>query len=133
MSKTDKTAEIAALRGMIEDLEDRLLIAQRRHEPTIPAELAFALAEGEAHPLRLWREHRGLSLRALAEQAEVSASMLSEIETGRREGRLSVIRRLADALDVSLDDVVLPEPRARAVHDRPRRSKATAATATATA
>jgi ribosome-binding protein aMBF1 (putative translation factor) len=33
-------------------------------------------------PVKVWREKRGLSQRALAEQAGVSPSSLAEIETG---------------------------------------------------
>ena len=63
------------------------------------------LAAGEA-PLRVWREHRGLTLRALAAAAGISPAMLSETETGKKEGSVRTLRSLAHALDVDLDDLV---------------------------
>lgn len=99
------TARVAELLERIEDLEDALLIAQRRHEPTIPAEVAHRLAAGEP-PLRVWREYRGMTIRDLATKAAISPSMLSEMETGKREGRLSVLRRVTQALAISLDDAI---------------------------
>jgi DNA-binding XRE family transcriptional regulator len=63
------------------------------------------LSAGE-HPIRVWREHRGLTLRALAEQASVTASYLSEIENGRKPGSVAAILRLARALKVPAEDLV---------------------------
>jgi DNA-binding Xre family transcriptional regulator len=71
----------------------------------IPAAIVDRLAEGEA-PVRVWREHRGLSLRGLAEKAGISAAMLSEIENGKKEGSVRTLAGLARALGVDLDDLV---------------------------
>ena len=64
------------------------------------------LATG-ASPVRVWREYRGLSLRALAEKAGVSAALLSEIETGKKDGSVRTLATLAQVLSVTLDDLVL--------------------------
>ncbi|MDT7695129.1 MAG: hypothetical protein QOI75_4496, partial [Pseudonocardiales bacterium] len=45
--------------------------------------------------LRLLRSRRGLSLRALAAEAGVSATLLSQIERGVTEPSLATLRRLA--------------------------------------
>jgi DNA-binding Xre family transcriptional regulator len=71
----------------------------------IPAAVVDRLADGEA-PLRVWREHRGLSLRALAAKAGISAAMLSEIENGKKEGSVRTLAALARALGLDLDDLV---------------------------
>ena len=76
----------------------------------IPAAVIDRLANGEA-PVRVWREHRGLSLRALAEKAGISAAMLSEIENGeiengKKEGSMRTLAALARALGLDLDDLV---------------------------
>src|SRR3954447_693376 len=55
------------------------------------------LIEGES-PVRIWREHRGLSARALAEPAGVTPSYHSEIETGRKPGSLDAVSKIARAL-----------------------------------
>lgn len=63
------------------------------------------LLDGE-NPVRVWRQHRGHSPRALAEQVGTSASALSDIETVTSEGRLSILHRIAGALDVGLEDPI---------------------------
>jgi transcriptional regulator with XRE-family HTH domain len=63
------------------------------------------LLDGES-PLRVWREQRGLTLRALAARTKLGASTLSEIETGATEGSVRALRRIATALDVTVDDLI---------------------------
>ena len=55
---------------------------------------------------RVWREHRGLTVRQLADQAGVSAPFVSQIETGQREGSVETMRKIAGVLKISLDDLV---------------------------
>ncbi|RYE39012.1 MAG: XRE family transcriptional regulator, partial [Hyphomicrobiales bacterium] len=53
--------------------------------------------------------HRGMTISALAEKAGLSQSYLSQIESGKREGRVSVLQRLARSLSVDLEDLVAGE------------------------
>lgn len=54
--------------------------------------------------LRMIRKKKGLSLRALASKAGLSASYLSDLERGTRGAPTApVLERLADALGVSVD------------------------------
>jgi DNA-binding XRE family transcriptional regulator len=62
----------------------------------VPAGVVVRLADG-ASPVRVWREPRGLALRALAEKAGISAAMLSEIENGKKEGSVRTLAALACA------------------------------------
>jgi DNA-binding Xre family transcriptional regulator len=71
----------------------------------IPAAIVDRLADGKP-PVRIWREYRGLSLRSLAEKAAISAAMLSEIETGKKEGSVRTLAAIARALRVDIDDLV---------------------------
>ncbi|HTV33332.1 MAG TPA: helix-turn-helix transcriptional regulator [Methylocella sp.] len=71
----------------------------------IPTEMAHRLLDGE-NPIRVWREHRGLSLSALAEQTGISQPFLSQIEAGKREGTLSTLAKIAAALSLTIDDLV---------------------------
>jgi len=71
----------------------------------VPAAIALRLLVLE-HPVRVWREHRGLSVKDLADAALISPSYLSQIETGRREGTLETMARIARALRIDLDDLV---------------------------
>jgi len=59
----------------------------------IPAEIMRRELEGES-PVKLWREHHGLTQQQLADAAEISKPFLSQIEA------LSAIAR---ALGVPLD------------------------------
>jgi transcriptional regulator with XRE-family HTH domain len=62
------------------------------------------LAEGQ-NPIRVSREHRGLSQGAPATRAMLPPQTISMLETGRRKGTLDHMRRPAEALGVSLDDL----------------------------
>ena len=53
--------------------------------------------------LRAARQEREMSLRELANKAEVSASMLSQIETGKVFPSVRSLYSIADALNVSVD------------------------------
>jgi len=72
----------------------------------IPGSVVDELIDGGSHPLRVWREYRGLTQGALAEQAGIGKSYISQIETGRREGSVSVYRAISEALQVDIDDLV---------------------------
>jgi DNA-binding XRE family transcriptional regulator len=71
----------------------------------LPAAMVNRILAGES-ALRVWREHRGLTLKQLAEEAGVSAPFVSQIETGQREGSLDTMRKIATALKISLDDLI---------------------------
>ncbi len=71
-----------------------------------PAAVAYAIAEG-GHPVRAWREHRGLTLQALADAAGVSKPYVSQIEGGKRTGTAATLKKLAVALGVPLDALQL--------------------------
>lgn len=72
----------------------------------LPAEAAKRLLGGKESPLKVWREFRGMTQQQLAEQAGISQGQVALIEGGKREGTVSVLKGLANALDVDLDDLV---------------------------
>ena len=101
-------ADYEALMERLEDLTDdavarRVMAAEP--EETIPFEMSKRITAGEM-PLRVWREFRGLKAAELARRARISAPYLSELEHGKRDGSLAGMARLADALDVLVDDLV---------------------------
>ncbi len=101
-------AEYDALREAAEALEDAAAVAawrDTRGEESVPAGVVDRLLSG-ANPLRVWREHRGLTLQALADAIGASKSYLSEIESGKKDGSLRVLKAAAKALAVDLDDLV---------------------------
>lgn len=75
-----------------------------RKEESMPLDMAARLVAGE-HPIRVWRRHRGLDLTGLAKQAGVAKGTLSEIESGKKIGRLDTLRRIARVLAIDLDDM----------------------------
>jgi ribosome-binding protein aMBF1 (putative translation factor) len=71
----------------------------------LPATMVKRILDGE-NALRVWREHRGLTLKELADKAQVSAPFVSQIEKSQREGSVETMRKLADALKISVDDLI---------------------------
>ena len=113
---TMSRAEYEALRTAAEDAQDLAhLAAQAERERNLgvaaarrdhlPGELVRRMLAGE-HPARLWREQRGLTLGDLAARAGIAPSYLSEIETGRKPGSVSALRKLAGALGLTVDDLL---------------------------
>lgn len=96
------------LQQALEDAEDRTAVAERRaHERMIgkdaarrdylTASEALRLLNGES-PVKVWREKRALSQRALAATAGISPSYLAEIETNRKSGSDGAYRKLGAVL-----------------------------------
>ena len=76
--------------------------AARRDHLTV--ELVARMLAGE-HPVRLWREQRGLTLSDLAARAGIALSYLSEIESGRKPGNSRAFQKLATALGLGGNDL----------------------------
>ena len=72
----------------------------------IPAEVANSLLGGE-NAIKVWRQHRGLSQHQLADAAGISQAYLAQIETGKREGGLSVYQTIAAVLSLDLGDLLV--------------------------
>lgn len=106
--------EYEALIEAAEDADDiRAAIEARARIETgesefIPFDFAVRIIAGE-HPIRVWREYRGLKVGELAKTAGISQAYLSQIEGAKRKGSLSTMRALARALRVDLDDLLPPE------------------------
>ena len=86
----------------IDDFRARLA---RGEEELVSADIAKRLISGE-NPVRVWRQHRGLTIAELAGAAGLSQAFVSQIETGKRDGSISAMKAIADALSVTLDDLV---------------------------
>ena len=90
----------------LEDAEDALAVGRWRANPgeTVPAEVVNRLVDGE-NRIKVWRMHRGLTQQALADTCDVSKPYISQLEAGSRLASQGVLRRLASALRVDLDDL----------------------------
>ena len=71
----------------------------------IPAEFVRRMVDGES-PLRVFRDLRGLTQAGLAERSGVNRVQIADIESGRKSGSVQTLRKLAEALDVAIDDLV---------------------------
>lgn len=92
---------------MMEDVRDYDQVKaalENGDEEIVPASVLDALLENE-NPVKVWREWRGLSQRRVAEKAGISATYLSQIESGKRSGTLRVLSSIARTLCVTLDDL----------------------------
>jgi predicted transcriptional regulator len=56
--------------------------------------------------LKFIREQQGLSLRTLAVMAGVHYTSLVRLEAGRYDPRLSTLRKIAEALEVRVQDLL---------------------------
>lgn len=77
-------------------------------EETWPMELVMAKASGE-NPTKVYRKYRGMTVSELAAAAGISQPYLSDIENGKKTGSVDVLKRIAIALKVDLDDLVVWE------------------------
>jgi transcriptional regulator with XRE-family HTH domain len=74
--------------------------------------------------LRSRREGLGLTQRALAQKLGVEGSYIAFIESGRRKPSLKLVARLADALGLDRQTLlVLAHPEAKELIDEPNRSE----------
>jgi len=97
---------LAIAEGMYDILAyDRAVeVLARGEDELLPAPMARRLIAGEA-PVRIWREHRGLTQAALAERSGVNRVQITNIESGAKTGSVETLRKLAEALGVALDDL----------------------------
>lgn len=77
----------------------------RFDQETVPMAVADALLAGNS-PIRVWREYRGLTQEQLAQAAAIRRAYVAQLEAGRRRGSTAVLARIADALDVEIEDLI---------------------------
>lgn len=101
-------ADYLRLLEAAEDKADAAVLAEFHEayragrEFLVPAEILRRELAGEL-PIRLWREHRGLTQQELADRAGISKPYLSQIESGKRQGTVETLAAIARALDVPLE------------------------------
>lgn len=100
-------------RELLEAVEDQADIAaavraeKRREdgEEYLPSAMVNRLIDGE-NALRVWREYRQVSLTHLATISGVNKAMVSQLENDKAYGRPATWRALAEALKVTVDDIL---------------------------
>jgi len=100
------------LLALAEDMEDIQAYDRAMAEiacgedEVLPAEVAERLLNGETHPLRIWREYRGMTQQQLAQAAGVGKSYISQIEAYKKEPAAGVLQALSRALAVDMEDLI---------------------------
>jgi DNA-binding XRE family transcriptional regulator len=103
--------EYQALKAAAEDYADlqaydRAMAAVAAGEDElVPADVVARLLAGEG-PLRTWREFRGMTQMALASASSVNRVQIANIEAGTRSGSVATLKKLANALAITVDDLV---------------------------
>ena len=118
-TKDTVTISVADYEALVAAAEDASDIAVLQSAATREKELGTTVARSDnlsdalvgrllsgEHPITIWREHRGLSVSALAEAAGVSRSYLAEIEAAKKPGSVQAFRRIAATLGVQVDDLL---------------------------
>lgn len=67
----------------------------------LPQEILDAICARQEHPIRILRKYRGMTQSDLAHMAGLSRPYLTEIETGKKDGSISALRAIAEALQVN--------------------------------
>ncbi|HEY4311616.1 MAG TPA: helix-turn-helix transcriptional regulator [Pirellulales bacterium] len=79
--------------------------AKARKDEMFPSEVADRLVDGES-PIRVFREYRKLTQEQLAKAAGIARAYLTELEGGKKQGSVTVLKKIADALKLELDDII---------------------------
>ena len=105
----DEYLKLVELAEDVRDLADAkkatLELASGEDE-AIPVETVNRLMAGNDHPLKIWREYRQLTQEVLGATAGVGKSYISQIESGSKFGSAKVLKALAEALQVDVDDLL---------------------------
>ena len=89
------------------DLSDEELYdsAKSADEESFPIDVVDRLLAGE-NAVKVYRVHRGITQKQLAQEVGINTVYLSQIETGRRTGSTQTLAKLAKSLNVDLGDLI---------------------------
>ena len=107
LSRKEYDRLLVAVNEDVTDVTDAAVAkkAIARNEETLnEAEMDELLAAKT--PLAFWRKKRGLTQTDLAKAAKIAQGFLSEIESGIKTGDVTVLQRIAIALEISLLELV---------------------------
>ncbi|MEY4211035.1 MAG: hypothetical protein RLZ92_1416 [Pseudomonadota bacterium] len=92
--------EKAEMLDDIHDYDEALV----QDEEMIPASIVYRLMS--ENKTKVWREYRGMTQTELAEHCELAQATIAQIEGGKRTGSVEVLKKIAAALVIDLDDLV---------------------------
>jgi DNA-binding Xre family transcriptional regulator len=93
------------LSDLLEEAAATSAYQHTRDQESVPAAMARRLIAGE-NPIKVWREHRGLTLEELHRRTLLTKGYLSLLENGERRGTVTTLKEIAKVLAVSLDELV---------------------------
>lgn len=85
-----------------EDLYDQSRI---ENEESFPIEVLDRLLAGE-NATKVYRNHRNMTQKQLAQMARINVVYLSQIERGQRTGSIRTLQAIARALNIEIDALV---------------------------
>lgn len=102
--------EYRSLLNLKQDMQDAQFVARTMADiangaPTLSEDEMDAYLAAPT-PLAYWRKRAGKTQTEIAAAAGVSQAFVAQIEAGRRDGTVSVLARIAEALGVRIDDLV---------------------------
>jgi DNA-binding XRE family transcriptional regulator len=99
--------EYLELIEQLEDEEDMAAVStfMASDEETYPSEIGDALIDGE-NPIKVFRRYRKMTQDDLARAIKKSKVYVAKLEAGERQGSTAVIRDIASALRVDIDQLI---------------------------
>ena len=96
---------LVAAQEMLDDIEtyDRAMATKTAG---FPHDIVKRIITGGENPVLVYREWRGLAQAELARRAGLHRAQVHDIENGKRRGSVDTLKKIAQALDVSLDLIV---------------------------
>lgn len=105
----DEYLRLKAIEEDMSDLHSAAQILERIEagtEELVPSAVVDRLLNGDA-PLTVWRDHRNLSQTELARLSGVNRVQIIDIEAGRKTGSVITLRKLATALQIDMEDLII--------------------------
>lgn len=78
---------------------------REKAENLIPHEVIHLMVQKQFLPIRAWREHLKLTLTEIAERIGITEIELIQMEAGEIKLRKNTLRKVADALNISLEQL----------------------------
>lgn len=101
-----RLVEQAEMLQDIQDYDAARAALDRGDEELVPGELVDALLDGD-NPIKVWRIHRSMTRKELANQVGISVPYLAQLETNKRNGSLEILAAIARALNVTIEDLTV--------------------------
>ena len=79
--------------------------AKRSEEESLPIEVANRLLAEES-AVKVFRNYRGLTQKQLAQKVGIHPVYVSQIETGKRTGSAKTLARIAEVLNIDIDELI---------------------------